>query len=83
MSLERMLSRTLRGGDHVLFGGKSELKRLFGSPLPVIPPGEIKEDGGETLSVETHSSLREMFARCLSFLVQSAGEGSGATPPLP
>ena len=40
MPLESLLLGRLRRDEYYLFGEKSELHRLLGSPLPAFPPGE-------------------------------------------
>lgn len=82
MSLAELVRRRVQDGEHLVFGESSELHRLFGIPLPDLPPGEEDEEGEEKLFVEVHPELREAFDRYYAFLVDSisAGERVPARP---
>jgi class 3 adenylate cyclase len=78
MPLESLLLGRLRRGEYYLFGERSELHRLLGSPVPAFPPGEADEDGLERLWVRFDPELRETFHRHLGRMVHGlTGGGQG------
>jgi class 3 adenylate cyclase len=77
MPLESLLLGRLRRGEYYLFGERSELYRLLGSPLPAFPPGEASEDGLERLHIRFDPELRETFHRHLGRMVHAVAGGRG------
>lgn len=77
MPIESLLTGRLRRGEYFLFGGKGEMERLLGSPLPSLPPGMITPAGVEKVRVSVHSELRSSLHDCLAHLVESVGGTKG------
>jgi class 3 adenylate cyclase len=55
-----------------LAGGLSEVERLFGSPLPLLPPSEF-EKGRQVYFIHTHPRLRTLLHRFLQGLLAQIG----------
>ncbi len=75
--METLLSGQLKNGGVFLVGGRKELVRLFGMPLPKLPPGQAVPGQGERIFVESKPELRENFRRHLQYLTHTVGQEGG------
>lgn len=80
MPIERLLLKNLRQGGYLPFGEQAELRRLLGTPLPVLPPPCILADGSEKYFGETHQALRDAMAAYISSLASRIGRPGDGRP---
>jgi class 3 adenylate cyclase len=80
MGFASVLAGQLRQGGVFLTGGAGELAALFGSPEPLLPPGDPDPTGRERIGVETSPRIRESFGRWLGAAARNLEHAAVSMP---